>query len=63
MLQLSLQTNTSPDLKTFEQNIRAWEWRWVNEQKTSPIHPVGKSIRKAEEIYHHYRTIIEEAYK
>jgi alpha-N-acetylglucosaminidase len=63
MLQLSSQINTSPDLKTFEQNIREWEWRWVNEQKNFPIQPVGKSIRKAEEIYHRYRTIIEEAYK
>jgi len=63
MLQLSLQTNTSPDLKTFEQNIRAWEWRWVNEPKTSPIHPVRNSIRKPEEHYHHYTTLTEQAYK
>jgi len=63
MLQLSLQTNTSPDLKTFEQNIRAWEWRWVNEQKTFPIHPAGNSIKKTEQIYHSYRSIIAQAYQ
>jgi alpha-N-acetylglucosaminidase len=58
MLQLSLQTNTSPDLRTFEQNIRAWEWRWVNEQKTFPVQPVGNSMRKAKEIYDSYRRVI-----
>jgi alpha-N-acetylglucosaminidase len=63
MLQLSLQTNTSPDLKTFEQNIRAWEWRWVNEQKNFPIQPAGNSIKKAEQIYYSYRSIIKQAYE
>ena len=39
MVQQSLQANTSPDLQTFEQNIRAWEWHWVNEQKGFPLQP------------------------
>ena len=59
MLQVSLQTNTPPDLKTFEQKIRAWEWHWVNEQKTFPTQPVGNSVKKAEQIYRNYRSIIE----
>jgi len=63
MLQVSLQTNTPPDLKTFEQQIRAWEWHWVNEQKTFPVKPVGNSISKAKEIYNIYRSTIEQAYK
>jgi alpha-N-acetylglucosaminidase len=54
-----LQTNTSPDLKAFEQKIRAWEWNWVNEQKSFPVRPVGNSISKALEIYNSYRRIIE----
>ena len=63
MLQLSLQTNAPPDLKKFEQNIREWEWHWVNEQKTFPVQPTGNSISKAEEIYNSYRKIIEQAYE
>ena len=63
MLQLSLQTNTSPDLKTFEQNIRAWEWLWVNEQKLFPIRPTGNSIKKAEQVYRGYRSILERDYE
>jgi alpha-N-acetylglucosaminidase len=62
MLQLSLRTNTSPDLKKFEHNIRAWEWHWVNEQKTFPVQPVGNSIKKAEQLYHSYRNTIEQSY-
>jgi alpha-N-acetylglucosaminidase len=63
MLQRSLQTNTSPDLQLFEKNIRAWEWHWVNEQKSFPLQPVGKSISKAKEIYNKYRSTIEQAYE
>jgi alpha-N-acetylglucosaminidase len=63
MVQQSLQANTSPDLQTFEQNIRAWEWHWVNEQKGFPLQPVGNSISKAKEIYNSYRRIIELAYE
>lgn len=63
MLQGSLQKNTDPDLKTFEQNIKAWEWHWVNEQKSFPIQTVGSSISKAQEMYNKYRKIIEPAYE
>jgi len=50
-------------LRKFEQNIRACEWQWVNEQKTFPVKPAGNAINKADEIYDRYRAIIEEAYK
>jgi len=63
MLQNSLQTGTRPDLKKFEQDIRGWEWHWVNEQKTFPVQPTGNSISKAEEMYNKYRKIIEQAYE
>ena len=63
ILEQSLQTNTSPDLQTFEKNIREWEWHWVNEQKTFPVQSTGNSIKKAEQIYRSYRTIIEQAYE
>jgi alpha-N-acetylglucosaminidase len=63
MLQTSLQTNTEPDLKLFEQNIRRWEWNWVNEQKTFPVQPTGSSISKAKEMYKKYRKVIEQAYE
>jgi len=63
MLQLSLRTNTSPDLQTFEQNIRSWEWHWVNEHKSFPVKAAGNSIKKAEQIYHRYRSIIQQAYE
>jgi alpha-N-acetylglucosaminidase len=63
MLQRSLETNTPPDLQTFEQNIRVWEWHWVNEQKAFPLQPVGNSISKAKEIYNSYRRIIEQVYE
>lgn len=63
MLQQSLRTNTEPALKLFEQNIKAWEWRWVNEQKSFAVQPAGSSISKAREIYAKYKPLIEHAYE
>jgi alpha-N-acetylglucosaminidase len=63
MLQRSLQNNTAPDLNAFEQNIRAWEWHWVNEQRSFPVQPTGNSIKKAKEMYDKYRSAMEQDYK
>ena len=63
MLQQSLRTNTEPGLQLFEQNIRAWEWHWVNEQKSFPVQPIGNSINKAQEIYSRYKPVIEQSYE
>jgi alpha-N-acetylglucosaminidase len=62
MLQGSLQTNTPPGLNTFDQNIRAWEWHWVNEQKSFPVQPTGNSITEAKKMYDKYRKVIGAAY-
>jgi alpha-N-acetylglucosaminidase len=63
MLGHAFQTHSEPDLKTFEQNIREWEWRWVNEQKAFPVEVRGTSIAKAQELYKKYRKIIDRAYE
>jgi alpha-N-acetylglucosaminidase len=63
LLHQSLRTGTEPDLKQFEQNIRAWEWKWVNEQKAFPVQPSGNSIQAAQQLYRKYRNVIERAYE
>ena len=63
VLQQSLQKKAAPDLEMFEQNIKTWEWQWVNEQKVFPVQPVGNSIVKCRELYKKYKQIIESAYE
>jgi alpha-N-acetylglucosaminidase len=63
LLEQALQTNTELDLKTFEQNIREWEWHWVNEQKAFPVEIKGNSITKVQELYKKYRSVIGKVYK
>lgn len=62
MLDRCLQTGAEPDLKQFEQTIRNWEWKWVNEQKTFPVTPLGNGIVTAQQLYKKYRKSIAQAY-
>lgn len=46
--------NPSPDLGSFEKDIRRWEWAWVNEQKTFPTTPAGDPIAIVKHLYRKY---------
>jgi alpha-N-acetylglucosaminidase len=63
MLDRSLQTGAEPDLTQFEQSIRQWEWKWVNEQKAFPVIPSGNGITVAQQLYKKYRNSIAQAYQ
>jgi len=58
LLHHSLRAGTEPDLKQFEQNIRSWEWKWVNEQKAFPVQARGNSIQMSQKMYKKYREVI-----
>ncbi|MHB1921025.1 MAG: alpha-N-acetylglucosaminidase [Chitinophagaceae bacterium] len=58
LLHTSLQKGNPPDLKTFNLDIRKWEWHWVNEQKSFPLLPSGNSIQVAQRMYQIYRKAI-----
>jgi alpha-N-acetylglucosaminidase len=57
LLQQSLRSGSTPDLKQFEENMRNWEWKWVNSQKVFPITTTGNSLQVAQMIYKKYRNI------
>jgi alpha-N-acetylglucosaminidase len=63
LLQQSLQTGKEADLKQFEENIKQWEWKWVNEQKAFPVQPTGNSLQVAHRMHTKYRKVIEQAYE
>lgn len=63
LLDQSLKMGKTPDLEGFEKEIRGWEWRWVNEEKSFPLTPSGNSLYIARQLYYKYRQKIEEAYR
>jgi alpha-N-acetylglucosaminidase len=63
LLNKSLQTDTTPDLKTFEKTISQWEWKWVNQQKSFPVTVSGNPATVSKEMYNKYHKLIESAYE
>ena len=59
-LQQSIQTRKLIDIPAFDQQVRSWEWRWVNEQKAFPEEVNGSSIAVAKRLYDKYRRILYE---
>ncbi|GGA98691.1 alpha-N-acetylglucosaminidase [Puia dinghuensis] len=58
LLSASLRQGIPPDTAGFENTIRAWEWQWVNTQRSSPTVPVGDSRQIALDLYRKYRQAV-----
>jgi len=44
-----------PDMRAFEEKIKAWEWQWVNSKNGNyPFTPSGNSADVAKEMFHKY---------
>ncbi|MEA5403828.1 alpha-N-acetylglucosaminidase [Arcicella sp. DC2W] len=54
-LNKALVANREPNLKTFDANIRTWEWNWVKTQKNFPTTTKGNSHQVALKMYKKYR--------
>lgn len=63
MLDKSMQAGTTPDLKAFDQQVKNWEWKWVNQHDNAySAKPTGNSLEKSAELYKKYNQIIRESY-
>lgn len=49
--------------EAFQQEIAAWEWKWVNKRKDYALRPVGDPILIARQIHRKYRDIIDRAHQ
>ena len=56
----ALASNKEIDLKTFEESIKQWEWKWVNTRKDYLTVPVGNTVEEAKLFYKKYRNKIAE---
>jgi len=56
----SLITGKPMDIAAFNKTISAWEWQWVNTQKTFPVITKGSSITISEQLYKKYRANVKD---
>ncbi len=54
----ALTSSKELDLKAFESEIKAWEWKWVNARKDYLVAPIGNAITEAKGLYSKYRNRI-----
>ena len=54
----ALKNGAEMDMKGFNQSISAWEWEWVNTQKSFPLTTKGSSVTIAQKLYKKYRLAI-----
>jgi alpha-N-acetylglucosaminidase len=59
VLEKSLRSDNPADFELFENNIKMWEWNWVNTQKEFPTRPSGNSIDIVKQLHNKYRTTVE----
>jgi len=54
----ALKNNKPMDTEAFDKSISAWEWQWVNTQKTYPVTTKGNSVQVVKMLYKKYRQMI-----
>ncbi|UKT65897.1 alpha-N-acetylglucosaminidase [Pedobacter mucosus] len=59
----SLNKKTQFNLDKFNDDIKSWEWRWVNQRKDYALTPIGSSTEIAVEMHKKYRKLMAEAHK
>lgn len=62
ILNTSMNNKTQPDFKAFEDNIAAWEWKWVNEEKELPVQERGNSVEVATRLHKKYSKKLQSDY-
>jgi alpha-N-acetylglucosaminidase len=51
----SLRSGSAINTDAFDQDIRQWEWQWVNTQKAYPQEPSGDPLTIVQELHKKYR--------
>ena len=53
-----LEKGKETDLKKMEQQLKEWEWAWVNGSEAYPASPRGKPVEKAAQLFRKYYPVI-----
>lgn len=60
--QQSLQQKKSFDQKAFEEQVKDWEWNWVNAHDPYPDAPQGDAVAVAQQLYGKYDAAVNDVY-
>ena len=58
----AMEKGSKPDLKKFEEQIKKWEWAWVNSHEIYSTKPHGDPVATALKMYEKYAYQISQAY-
>jgi alpha-N-acetylglucosaminidase len=47
-----------PDMKRIEEQLKDWEWQWVNEKGLYTTTPKGNAVTKAKDMHRKYFQLI-----
>lgn len=57
----SWRTGKELDREAFQNNIKDWEWKWVNKRKDYPVSSIGDPVLVSQKLYKKYRRLLVEA--
>ena len=55
----ALRSETDLDMNAFTNQIKEWEWQWVNKRKDYPVGTKGNPVTISKALYNKYRPLIE----
>ncbi|MBS1565074.1 MAG: alpha-N-acetylglucosaminidase C-terminal domain-containing protein, partial [Bacteroidetes bacterium] len=61
-LEQAMQEKKTADLKAFDEQIKAWEWSWVNAHEAYTDQPQGDAVKIALELEQKYGATIDKQY-
>lgn len=59
----AMEQHRPPDLKAFENQVKEWEWQWVNSHEPYTDQPRGNPVAVAREMHAKYAALLQETYR
>jgi alpha-N-acetylglucosaminidase len=57
-----LKSGAALNMRSFDKQVKDWEWQWVHGHEAYPTRPAGDPVAVARELYKKYRAVIHQAY-
>jgi|GEM_PF-6544657 len=52
----------TPDWKIFDEQMKDWEWQWVNSHENYTDKPIGNAVMEAQAVFRKYEQRIKQIY-
>jgi alpha-N-acetylglucosaminidase len=57
----NMQAGKAPDLKKIEEQLKDWEWQWVNGREVYTDQTKGDAVKKSTELHHKYWELVQKS--